>query len=138
MKLVVFGSRTWTDSAFIQLTLDTTLSFRRGYDGAILRDSIDWVVHGACPTGADHFADLWARQHDYQIKRFPADWKAFGNAAGPIRNEMIVRELDPARDYAISFRAESASRGTDGMRALLHEARIQGRVYYPSGAYQLI
>lgn len=45
------------------------------------------VVHGACPTGADQMADIWAANHALQIQAVPADWKKHKRAAGPIRNQ---------------------------------------------------
>jgi len=37
-----------------------------------------WVFHGACPTGADHFAEEWVRNWYFPRKvgqkTFPADW----------------------------------------------------------------
>jgi len=55
------------------------------------------VVHGDCPTGPDawakHIAGAVAPQYKKPIyeERFPADWKTHGKAAGPIRNENMIR-----------------------------------------------
>ncbi|WP_330253073.1 DUF2493 domain-containing protein [Nocardia sp. NBC_00565] len=52
------------------------------------------VVHGDCPTGADHFAHTWCAlpSGDEVIVEecHPADWAKHGKAAGPIRNAETV------------------------------------------------
>lgn len=51
------------------------------------------VVHGACPRGADDHAQVWADLHavaGITAERWPADWSAWGRAAGPIRNGAMV------------------------------------------------
>ena len=48
------------------------------------------VVHGGCRTGADAIADGWARRAGVEVEVWPADWAAYGRAAGPIRNGRMV------------------------------------------------
>lgn len=50
------------------------------------------VVHGDCPTGADYFADQWARDNDFGdfIEAHPALWETYGRSAGPRRNQNMV------------------------------------------------
>lgn len=85
-RILVTGSRNWPTSTLIDIVLDAALK-AHGQNGLTL-------VHGDCPTGADHFADLWGRRHADQgvvVERHPADWKMLGKAAGPIRNEAMVQ-----------------------------------------------
>lgn len=50
------------------------------------------VVSGGA-TGADFLAEIWAFSRGIPIAVYPADWKAHGYAAGPIRNgEMLAKE----------------------------------------------
>lgn len=44
------------------------------------------VVSGRCSTGADAGGEFWAKTRGVPVKPFPAKWKKFGKAAGPIRN----------------------------------------------------
>ena len=42
--------------------------------------------------GADTLAENWAEEYGIPITIFRPDWKAYGKAAGPIRNTDIVNE----------------------------------------------
>lgn len=57
------------------------------------------VVSGCCGEidsatgeifGADLWGEEWANSHGIPIKRFPADWKKLGKAAGMIRNRQMA------------------------------------------------
>jgi hypothetical protein len=48
-----------------------------------------------------------------------ADWKRFGRAAGPMRNERMLKEGRP--DLVIAFPGRT---GTAGMKALAREAGV--------------
>lgn len=43
------------------------------------------VVSG-CAPGADSLAIAYAETHGLPLRKFPANWKKYGSAAGPIRN----------------------------------------------------
>lgn len=74
----------------------------------------DELVHGACPTGADFFADMWARNRGHKkVKTYPADWDAHGRAAGPIRNAFMLDDAKP--NFVIAF---PGGPGTANMVAL--------------------
>jgi hypothetical protein len=87
-------------------------------------DSLGIVSGGA--TGADSFAESFARDRLIPITVFPADWSQ-GKGAGHARNTLIVAKAD----YMIAFYKSdvASSRGTnDSMR----KARAKGipRVWY--------
>ena len=76
-RVLVTGSRTWTDEAAIAAAL------RQHWDGAAV------LVSGACPRGADAIAErLWTAWGG-QVERHPADW-ASGRDAGMRRNAAMV------------------------------------------------
>ncbi|GHH63721.1 hypothetical protein GCM10017673_05130 [Streptosporangium violaceochromogenes] len=80
-RVLVTGSRTWTDTA----TIHAALADQFGDGTAIL-------VTGACPRGADTIAEhLWTTWGGV-VERHPADWGGpLGKSAGPVRNaEMVV------------------------------------------------
>jgi hypothetical protein len=86
-RLLVPGSRTWTDIPAIEHVLAVILA--RHPEGVL-------VVHGACPRGADAIAPAYAaRTPGYQVEAHPADWRRYGRAAGYRRNaEMIALGAD--------------------------------------------
>jgi hypothetical protein len=50
------------------------------------------VIHGDC-EGADKMAGKIASTYGYSVTSKPADWKKFGDAAGPIRNKEMLSLL---------------------------------------------
>lgn len=78
-RILVTGSRTWTDVAGLRAVLD---HWRRRLPGAVL-------VHGDA-RGADRLAaGLW-RSWGLPTEAHPADWARHGRAAGPLRNQAMV------------------------------------------------
>ncbi len=131
-RLLVCGSRTWRDA-------------RRLRREMVLLDP-DVVIHGACPTGADDMADLWAGVAGRDVERHYAEWEKHRpppksrakNPAGPIRNERMLREGKPDRGLAFGALWKPAARvivrgvpfkktGTGGMVALMLAAGLPVR-----------
>lgn len=113
MRVMVTGSRDLPDDGLVASALSAAT--REG----------DTVVHGDCPTGADAQADAWARAHARLVEPHPADWKAFGHAAGPMRNQAMV---DSKPDLVLAFftpgREHSRSRGTSMTVRMAHVAGL--------------
>lgn len=89
MRVIVSGSRTWTDREAIFGALDLIADAAR-YNAEPLT-----VVHGAA-KGADTIADEWVRERSAAewpvlVERYPADWRVFGKPAGMIRNQSMVK-----------------------------------------------
>lgn len=61
-------------------------------------------------TGADYYGELWAKDHGLPVTEFPADWKANGRAAGPIRNWQMAQYAD-----ALVLVWDGKSRGSKDM-----------------------
>lgn len=92
-RLLVCGSRHWRGG-----------SGHHG-DGGMLWRVLDrlaptTVVHGGCPTGADHLADCWAATRGAAVVVYRADWRRWGKGAGPRRNEEMV-EAEAGRVVAV-------------------------------------
>lgn len=67
------------------------------------------IIHGAA-RGVDEAADAIARRLGFKVEKFPAQWGVFGDAAGPIRNRLM---LDQEPDLVIAFHGDiSKSKGT--------------------------
>ena len=83
MRVLVTGSRDWTDKEKIRAALlvqwsnDTHSPFT--------------LVHGACPTGADALAaDVGRVMRRWTVEPHPADWDRHGKRAGYVRNAAMV------------------------------------------------
>lgn len=59
------------------------------------------VIHGDCPTGADHWAAHWCRREGIDERRYPAQWDLHGRSAGPRRNQRMLDEGQP--DLVLAF-----------------------------------
>lgn len=80
MRLLITGSRSWTNRRVIEAAIAT----------ATWRDSPNViVVHGAA-RGADTLAGEVARERDLLVEEHPADWGRFGKRAGYIRNQEMA------------------------------------------------
>lgn len=84
MRLVITGGRDFTDSARLNETLDLMQWHRR----------IDILIEGDA-RGADKMAGKWAKANGIKLDTKPAQWKLYGNAAGPLRNQQMIDEGNP-------------------------------------------
>lgn len=94
MKVIVCGSREWSDRATIRAWL------ARCPKGTI-------VVHGAA-AGADDLAGQEAEALGFEVRRYPADWNQHGNAAGPLRNQQMLDVEAPDAVLAFTWALERA------------------------------
>lgn len=107
MKVLVCGGRDFSDVHLLSVTL-----------GAILEGAgITEIIHGGA-SGADTLAGRYAVRKGIPVTVFPADWKAHGKAAGPIRNAQMLSEGRP--DMVVAFKG---GRGTDDM---IRQAKAAG------------
>lgn len=91
MRVIITGSRFWEHGGHVFNILDH-LKTAHGDDLT--------VVHGACPTGADWYTEVWCRRNDHTPVRFPAEWGKHRRGAGPIRNRDMV---NAGADLVIAF-----------------------------------
>ena len=118
LRLLVCGDRHWTDQELVDRTLDE--------------------IHAAVPIavliegeakGADTCGRIWAetRTPPVPVLRFPAQWKAFGKAAGPIRNQQQLDEGKP--NLVVAFHDNLAnSKGTAHMVRIARAASIPVKI----------
>ena len=78
-RILVTGSRSWTDAA----TIRTALAGQWGQGDAVL-------VSGACPAGADRIAEMFWTRWGGRAERHRADWARYGRSAGFRRNAEMV------------------------------------------------
>jgi hypothetical protein len=77
----------------------------------------DIVIEGNCPTGADAAARKWLRKQGRPTRSYTAQWSRYDNAAGPIRNEQMLRDWPTARVLAFPVEGEK-NKGTIGCMKL--------------------
>jgi len=88
MRILVCGSRSWNDPGPIARELEKAVHVP-GVEAAQVT-----VIHGAA-RGADSIAGNVAHEFGYQVIACPADWNRFGRAAGPIRNQQMLKDHQP-------------------------------------------
>lgn len=115
LTILVSGSRDWHDETVIYGALDEICTL---WGVTSANDVL--VVHGACPTGADHIADMWAKYRGVRTETYPADWQQYGKRAGYLRNKDMV---DRGADVALVFNKNN-SKGTSMLRDLAVNAGI--------------
>ena len=81
MKVIIAGGRDFYD---YRTLLEGILE--SGFD-------ITSVVSG-CAPGADTLGENYAVENELPVKQFKANWKQYGNAAGPIRNRQMAQYAD--------------------------------------------
>jgi len=116
MRLLVCGSRTWTDRARLREVLDRLVSQHHG-DGQVVT-----VIEGDA-RGADRLAGQLARRRGWRLERYPADWTRQGRAAGFRRNARMLRQGRPDLVVAFTVGPLAESRGTADM---VRRARAAG------------
>lgn len=95
MRILVTGSRSWTDTAKIAAAILDVITQAQPEDLAL--------IHGACPMGADALADRWWQGTigPDSIVRYKADWDGLGRRAGIERNRVMVNDGEP--DVVLAF-----------------------------------
>lgn len=86
MKILISGSREFNDYALAKEFIDGCLA-------DLIKDEVFTVLSGGC-RGADSLGERYAAEKGYTVWKYPADWKRYGRAAGPIRNEIMVKTAD--------------------------------------------
>lgn len=114
MKVLVCGDREWKDCNAIAREL------KKLPKGTV-------VVHGGC-RGADTIAGVLAEKI-LKVAAVPvlAQWKTYGRAAGPIRNQQMLDE-NPDIDLVLAFHENlEISKGTADMirRARFYEIPVK-------------
>ena len=104
-RIIVAGGRDFTDYALLSETLDVILERYTLHEVQI--------VSGCC-RGADALGEQYAREHGIPVVRFPADWQAYGKAAGPIRNRKMAEYAAECDGMLVAF-WDGKSRGTASM-----------------------
>jgi len=81
MKTAVIGTRTFENYQELCETLDN------------LSNKPTEIISGGA-TGADALAERYAKDKNLPLTIHLANWKEYGKAAGPIRNQIIIENCD--------------------------------------------
>jgi hypothetical protein len=112
MRILVTGGRDWADVDTIRNAL------------SIATLGLAWnkvtIVQGGA-RGADAIAASLANVLGMNVEEYPADWKQFGRAAGPIRNQQMV---DTRPDLVLAFLQEG-SKGTQNCIDIARRAGLK-------------
>jgi len=118
MKVIVAGSRGWTDYDTVRSTLDIVTEGAKNLE----------VVSGTA-RGVDQMGERYASERGLPCTRFPAEWRRYGKRAGYLRNEQMA-------DYADTLVAfwDGKSPGTEHMINLARSRNMTITVVYSKGA----
>ena len=111
MKILVTGSRDWTDRETIYNELIKCAYTNLPHT----------LIHGAC-KGADTIAGDVAKSLGWKVIPFPAHWEILGNAAGPSRNQYMV---DTGPNLVLAFHDDLEGEST-GAKDCVRRARVAG------------
>ena len=111
MRVLVCGGRDYENADRVSEVLSRIFAERGGVH----------LIHGDA-RGADRCAATWGEQNlmPGRVHSYPANWKAFGRSAGPIRNRQMVEEGKP--DLVVAF---PGGKGTANMVKLAREANVE-------------
>lgn len=114
MRIIICGSRDWIDGDAIRAAL---ISLRKQHPDAV-------VVHGAA-RGADSLADRIARNLGFRVEAHPADWTGRGRAAGPERNQLMLKlGADQVLAFKDDFDPTLSRGGTEHMVRIARDAGV--------------
>lgn len=111
MKTIIAGSRDFNDYELLCAVIE----------------SCPWeitaVVCGKA-RGADSLGEDYANNNNIPVLPFPANWKLYGNGAGPIRNQEMADNAD-----ALIALWDGVSRGTKDMISRARRAGHKIMIY---------
>ena len=120
MRVLVCGSRTFSDGIIVRNTLDGLLWNARERRRQLV------VIEGGA-RGADQLASQWVGaipERGVEHLLFAADWDKHGGRAGPMRNSLMLREGKPDVVLAFIDKPLEESRGTLDMVTKARKAGV--------------
>ncbi len=100
VRILICGSRDWSNADVIRQRLNK------------IKCNVI-VIHGGC-RGADKLAGEIAQSMGMKVEVYIPDWKSYGKAAGPLRNQRMLDEGKPT--IVIAFHNDIInSKGTADM-----------------------
>ena len=103
MKLAIVGSRNYHNYEEFKQNILNILT--------VDNLSIGEIISGGA-SGADKLAERFAAEYQIPIKVFKPEWKKYGKAAGPLRNQQIIEECT----HVIAFPSVQGKGTQDSIR----------------------
>ena len=83
-RLIITGTWTFNDESLFYTKINSMLS---DYP----KNKYKIIIVSDCVEGPESMAIKYAKDHDYEIKKFPAEWDKLGKSAGVRRNLQMVQ-----------------------------------------------
>lgn len=124
MRVLICGGRDWANpeklpEGYQHLAAEMKQQSFDFLDELHEARNITVVIEGEA-RGADTIAREWAESRGITVEKYPADWKRYGKAAGPIRNKQMLEEGKP--DFVVAF---PGGTGTDNMKTHAKYAQLE-------------
>jgi YspA, cpYpsA-related SLOG family len=120
VRLLVCGSRTWTDYRLLRREIEYVVGVEFQAESFVL-------IEGDA-RGADRLAGELARARGWDLEVYPAHWQQDGRAAGMRRNARMLRQGRPDLVLAFVDKPLDHSRGTADMVRRARAAGVEVRV----------
>lgn len=86
LRIIVAGSRTFNDYPLLSQTLTKYLEDIKTSNKSGVKIQF---ISGAA-RGADKLGEEFAKEHGYEVRKFPARWNIYGKSAGYRRNSEMA------------------------------------------------
>ena len=124
LKILVCGSRDYTDESFMRSKLNAIVS-----QLGVPANQVEVIVGGA--KGADTIAERLARKWGWPVTVYKADWQAEPKRAGYLRNERMLNEGKHHVVLAFFGPSGTDSPGTSHMVDYARKRGYTGWTYRP-------
>ncbi len=112
MKVIIAGSRNFNNYDLLHKKCTE-----------LLKNQTDIEIVSGTANGADKLGERFAKEQNYKLTQFPADWDSFGKSAGYIRNEEMAKYAD-----ALIVFWDGKSKGTKHMIDLAYKCSLKVRI----------
>lgn len=111
-RVIIAGSRNFCDDEVLRDRCEDVLAIPMAFGNVI-------IVSGHA-KGVDQLGERFAFENKLKTIVFPAEWKKYGRAAGPLRNKIMANNADAL----IAF-WDGESRGTGNMIQLAQDKGLK-------------
>lgn len=122
IRIIIAGSRNFNDYKKLENTMLEIIE--NGVFSTIDYDSIK-IISGTA-RGADRLGEKFAKDHGYEVYRFPANWDLYGKKAGYLRNEEMAKFAMRDGNYGVLVAFwDGTSKGTKHMINLANKHNLE-------------